>query len=71
MQTSCCIQQASRPSHGFSPGHPVYRIPQYFPYLRNGGTSKNLDSHVLLHSFARERPAPASTPMLRARVGIT
>jgi hypothetical protein len=35
-QLSWCIQQASRASHGFSPGHPLYKIPQYLPYLRNG-----------------------------------
>jgi hypothetical protein len=37
-QASCFMQQASRPSQGFSPGHPLYKSPQYFPYLKNGGT---------------------------------
>lgn len=37
-QASCFMQQASRPSQGFSPGHPLYNSPQYFPYLKNGGT---------------------------------
>jgi hypothetical protein len=32
------MQQASRASQGFSPGQPLYRIPQYFPYLSSGGT---------------------------------
>jgi hypothetical protein len=33
------MQQASRASQGFSRGQPLYRIPQYFPYLSSGGTS--------------------------------
>jgi len=37
-QASWFMQQASRPSQGFSPGHPLYNSPQYFPYLKNGGT---------------------------------
>jgi len=32
------MQQASRPSQGLSPGHPLYKSPQYLPYLNNGGT---------------------------------
>lgn len=38
-QASWAWQQRSSPSHGFSPGQPLYRSPQYFPYLRNGGTA--------------------------------
>ena len=37
-QWSWTMQQASRASQGFSPGQPLYRIPQYFPYLSSGGT---------------------------------
>jgi len=32
-QSSWAMQQASTPSHGFCPGHPVYPTPQYLPYL--------------------------------------
>jgi hypothetical protein len=32
------MQQASSASQGFSPGQPLYRIPQYLPYLSSGGT---------------------------------
>lgn len=42
-QWSCTMQQASRASQGFSPGQPLYRIPQYFPYLSSGGTSISRD----------------------------
>ena len=38
-QWSWTMQQASRASQGFSPGQPLYMIPQYFPYLSSGGTS--------------------------------
>jgi hypothetical protein len=38
-QWSWTMQQASRASQGFSPGQPLYRMPQYLPYLSSGGTS--------------------------------
>lgn len=42
-QWSWTMQQASRASQGFSPGQPLYRIPQYFPYLSSGGTFVFMD----------------------------
>lgn len=38
-QASWAWQQESNPSQGFCPGHPLYRSPQYFPYLKKGGTA--------------------------------
>ena len=61
------MQQASSPSQGFSPGHPLYIIPQYFPYLKNSGTAQCSDSQFLLHScLLTASPVEGSMPMLRA-----
>eukprot|EP00252_Welwitschia_mirabilis_P011532 TRINITY_DN25799_c0_g1_i1.p3 TRINITY_DN25799_c0_g1~~TRINITY_DN25799_c0_g1_i1.p3 ORF type:complete len:101 (-),score=15.84 TRINITY_DN25799_c0_g1_i1:13-315(-) len=43
------MQQLSRPSQGFSPSHPVYSTPQYFPYLSKTASPQCLDMHPLLH----------------------
>jgi hypothetical protein len=46
------MQHASKASHGFSPGQPVYMTPQYLPYLSIGGTENREDKNVL--SFFRK-----------------
>jgi hypothetical protein len=40
------MQHASKASHGFSPGQPVYMTPQYLPYLKIGGTENREDKNV-------------------------
>ena len=46
-QWSWTMQQASRASQGFSPGQPLYRMPQYLPYRRNGAAVDRVaEDHV-------------------------
>jgi len=56
IQASCFMQQASRPSQGFSPGHPLYRSPQYLPYLKNGGTAIHISQRKFDHRTKRIKP---------------
>lgn len=62
-QLSCFIQQASRPSQGISPGHPLYKRPQYFPYLKKGGTAFSFrQKHKKIEIFKAKNTKKSETP---------
>ncbi|KAF8718835.1 hypothetical protein HU200_025142 [Digitaria exilis] len=69
---SCTMQQASRASQGFSPGQPLYMIPQYFPYLSSGGTSIFRDRMTWVPSplVLTAGGVPSRSPMLSARDAV-